>query len=323
MDNINKIEQLLSDIESKPLSQSIPSVLTIALECKDYKGFCVLSQLIKPLSESQKTNKIQTKEIINVLLLQGISKKDVSEIIKESVEEYIEMKTISKDQVSSHSVKEIEDWIMESKDILESVRDAYGNIHQNLFERIIQMRKLYETMRGYVISKLMYYQQFFKTSEENKSGQGDGEMKKINTEKVFIVHGHNGEIKEAVARLIEKQGIQAIILHEQANKGDTIIEKFERNSDVGCAICLFTADDLGRAEKESEEKHRARQNVVFETGYFIGKIGRDRVVLIADPDVEIPSDLKGVVYVDSDNWRFSVLKELRAIGYNVDYNKLV
>lgn len=143
-----------------------------------------------------------------------------------------------------------------------------------------------------------------------------------NYRKVFIVHGHNGEMKEAVARLIEKQGIQAIILHEQANLGATIIEKFENYSDVGGAVCLFTADDLGRAKRDAEDKKRARQNVVFETGYFIGKLGRNNVILIADKGVEIPSDLQGVVYTETSNWQFSVLKELKAIGYSIDYNKL-
>lgn len=141
-------------------------------------------------------------------------------------------------------------------------------------------------------------------------------------DKVFVVHGHNGEMKEAVARLIEKQGIQAIILHEQANQGATIIEKFERNSDVGGAVCLFTADDFGRAKAATEDKMRARQNVVFEAGYFIGKLGRKSVIIIADKGVEIPSDLQGVVYTESTNWQFGVLKELKAIGYSIDYNKL-
>lgn len=149
------------------------------------------------------------------------------------------------------------------------------------------------------------------------------ELKTVNSHtKVFVVHGHNGEMKEAVARLIEKQGIQAIILHEQANQGATIIEKFERNSDVGGAICLFTADDLGRAKADAEDKKRARQNVVFEAGYFIGKLGRKNVILIADKGVEIPSDLQGVVYTESTNWQFSVLKELKAMGYCIDYNKI-
>ncbi len=140
--------------------------------------------------------------------------------------------------------------------------------------------------------------------------------------KVFIVHGHDGELKEAVARTIEKQGIEAVILSEQTNTGRTIIEKFEAYSDVSGAICLFTADDTGKKKAAKEDLPRARQNVVFETGYFMGKLGRDHVVILADKGVEIPSDLSGVVYTDTNNWQLELLKELNAIGYFIDFNKL-
>ena len=139
--------------------------------------------------------------------------------------------------------------------------------------------------------------------------------------KVFVVHGHDGELKQSVARIIEKQGIEAIILSEQANKGRTIIEKFEDYSDVSGAICLFTADDYGRAKKDETYNTRARQNVVLETGYFMGKLGRDHVVLLADKDIEMPSDLSGFVYTDTNNWEIDLLKELKAMGYDVDFNK--
>lgn len=140
--------------------------------------------------------------------------------------------------------------------------------------------------------------------------------------KVFIVHGHDGELKQAVARIIEKQGIEAIILSEQANKGRTIIEKFEDHSDVGGAICLFTADDLGRAKKDTTDNTRARQNVVLETGYFMGRLGRDHVVLLADKGIEMPSDLSGVVYTETGKWEIDLLKELKEMGYTIDFNKL-
>lgn len=142
------------------------------------------------------------------------------------------------------------------------------------------------------------------------------------TSKIFIVHGHDGELKEAVARIIEKQNIKAIILSEQANTGQTIIEKFEKNSDVSCAICLFTADDLGRAKASADDKPRARQNVVFESGYFIGKLGRDRIIILSNNGIEIPSDLAGVVYTNTQNWQVELLKELKSMGYNIDFNKL-
>lgn len=143
-----------------------------------------------------------------------------------------------------------------------------------------------------------------------------------NFDKVFIVHGHNTELKESTARLIERQEIKPIILHEQVNRGATIIEKIESNSDVQAAICLFTADDLGKGKEESKENLRARQNVIFETGYFVGKLGRKNIIIISDADIEIPSDMQGVVYTNSVDWKFSVLKELRAIGYSIDYNKI-
>ena len=148
--------------------------------------------------------------------------------------------------------------------------------------------------------------------------------KKVNStrkKKVFIVHGHNDALKQEVARIIEKQGIEAVILSEQVNQGKTIIEKIEENADVGAAICLFTGDDCGKVKDANSENLRARQNVVFEAGYFMGKLGRKNIILIASPDIEIPSDLQGVVYTNEKSWQIDVLKELKAIGYAIDFNK--
>lgn len=145
----------------------------------------------------------------------------------------------------------------------------------------------------------------------------------ISYNKVFIVHGHDGELKASVARIIEKQGIEAVILSEQANQGRTIIEKFEEHSNVAGAVCLFTADDVGKANSADDMQPRARQNVVFEAGYFIGKLGRDHIVILADKGVEMPSDLSGVVHTDTGNWQFDLIKELKAMGYAVDANKLL
>lgn len=160
----------------------------------------------------------------------------------------------------------------------------------------------------------------FEDESENTNAK---EKRKINN-KVFIVHGHDGELKEKVARRLEQQGIEAIILSEQANRGKTIIEKLELYSDVYAAIILFTSDDLGVAKEESgHEKYRARQNVVFEAGYFMGYLGRENVIMLADKNVEIPGDLSGMVYTTKDNWEFEMLKELNAAGMKIDMNKLL
>ena len=148
----------------------------------------------------------------------------------------------------------------------------------------------------------------------------------IDKSKVFIVHGHDNAAKEAVARFIEKIGLEAIILHEQASSGNTIIEKIEANSNVGFAIVLYTPCDLGASqEKKDELKPRARQNVIFEHGYLIGKIGRKNVCHLFKSGVETPSDIEGLVYAPmdaGDSWKYTVAKEMKACGYDVDLNKI-
>jgi predicted nucleotide-binding protein len=148
--------------------------------------------------------------------------------------------------------------------------------------------------------------------------------------KVFIVHGWDDEMKIDVARTVEKLGLQAIILHEQPNGGSrTIIEKFSDYADVSFAIVLLSPDDMAYTTKEKPEnaKARARQNVVLELGYFMGKLGREKVfpLLKKTYDIEIPSDYSGVVYTEYDThgvWRYRLAKELRAGGFDVDANKL-
>jgi len=145
---------------------------------------------------------------------------------------------------------------------------------------------------------------------------------------VFVVHGHDDATKEKVARFIEKLGIEAIILHEQVNKGLTIIEKFEEYSQKAAfAVVLYTPDDVAYPlGEEKQGRPRARQNVVLEMGYFVGKLGRNKVCVLYKGDVELPSDILGVVYTkidDADAWKLNVAKELKLAGYDVDLNKLI
>lgn len=141
---------------------------------------------------------------------------------------------------------------------------------------------------------------------------------------IFVVHGHDNAVKQEVARFIEKTGLTPVILHEQANKGDTVIEKLERHSNVGFAIVLLTPDDVGRAQGEEDLQPRARQNVIAELFYFLGRLGRDRVCALLKGGLEIPSDIGGVVHIDLDAagaWKTDLLRELEAAGYKVDWGK--
>jgi predicted nucleotide-binding protein len=148
------------------------------------------------------------------------------------------------------------------------------------------------------------------------------------TTKVFVVHGHDDEMKQHVARTLSTLGLHPIILHEQPNGGRTIIEKFEVNADVSFAVVLLSPDDMAfpAASNAKQAKPRARQNVVLELGYFVGRLGRNRVIALKRGDLELPSDFSGVVYTPYDaagHWRFELVRELKAVGYKVDANSLL
>jgi predicted nucleotide-binding protein len=149
------------------------------------------------------------------------------------------------------------------------------------------------------------------------------------TNDIFLVHGHDEEMKQAVARTLSKLDLNPIILHEQPNQGKTIIEKFEKNSDVQFAIVLLSSDDMAFTKTTSpkDARPRPRQNVVLELGYFVGKLSRERVfALKRDGNLELPTDISGVVYTLYDaagHWRFELVRELKAVGYPVDANALL
>lgn len=134
-------------------------------------------------------------------------------------------------------------------------------------------------------------------------------------DRIFVVHGHADKAKLEVARLIENDlGKRAIILHEQVNMGREILGKFEENSDVDLAVAIWSRDDEGRSLSEKNFNPRARQNVIFETGYFIGKLGRSKVIVLLEDGIEAPSDYQGLVYISMrSDWKYQLSKEIRAI----------
>ena len=145
---------------------------------------------------------------------------------------------------------------------------------------------------------------------------------------IFVVHGHDEEMKQAVARTLERLGLNPIILHEQPNGGKTIIEKFEKHGDVGFAVVLLSPDDMGykKADGAKAAMPRARQNVILELGYFVGRLGRGKVMALKrGNDLEVPGDFDGVVYTPFDEhegWQKKLVKELKAADYNIDANAL-
>lgn len=150
---------------------------------------------------------------------------------------------------------------------------------------------------------------------------------KKDTNKVFIVHGHDSNTRNEAELLVKQLGFEPVVLFKQPNMGDTIIEKLLRESSKAAfAIVLYTKCDEGKTVEETDLKPRARQNVVFEHGLMCGLLGRMHVVALVEEGVEIPGDLSGIVYITLDGakrWQFDVAREMKASGLAVDLNKLL
>jgi len=175
------------------------------------------------------------------------------------------------------------------------------------------------------------------TTEFIKKPIGRAKSEKIRTSKmptlskdVFIVHGKDRKSLKELKSMLKKFGLNPIVLHEKPGGSRTIVEKLEKYSDVGYAFVILTPDDIGGPKSRhyrdraflriaDDVFERARQNVILEFGYFIGKLGRDRVCCLYKGSVELPSDMHGIVYIpfkDSvEETRNMIVEELKAAGY--------
>lgn len=206
------------------------------------------------------------------------------------------------------------------------------NINEKAFHNYLR----YETITEWLdeFASQIYFSDAFGGTSEKKREEAFSVMEtktiqpiqnQVNQRKVFVVHGQDNEAKESVARFLQRLNLEPIILHEQPNAGKTIIEKFEHHSnDVGYAVVLLTPDDLGcNKNNQSDLQSRARQNVIFELGYFFAKLERKNVCALYKEGVEIPSDIYGIVYVSMDvggSWQYQLAKEMRQAGLNIDMN---
>jgi len=198
-----------------------------------------------------------------------------------------------------------------------------SSVYPNYFEAGFLSGRSIHTHQGMtellkVIGQMKSQESSF-SATPNKSSTGN---------RVFLVHGHDEANLQACARFLEKLELTVTILHEKPNQGRTLIEKFVDHSDVAFAVVLLTADDQGGPVSVAceHQRPRARQNVVFELGFFLGKLGRSRVCALYDEGVELPSDYAGVAFVPLDGrkaWRLELAKEFQAAGLPVDMNRAV
>ncbi|WP_206682126.1 nucleotide-binding protein [Dietzia sp. CQ4] len=138
---------------------------------------------------------------------------------------------------------------------------------------------------------------------------------------IFLVHGHDIQRRETVRRFLDTvTDRDIVVLADQANRGQDILGKLLSHAQRAVfAVVLLTPDDEGRNHGSGTTSPRARQNVVFELGLFIGLLGRDKVAALNEPSIELPTDFSGVAYikVDGESWQFELARELKAAGINV------
>jgi predicted nucleotide-binding protein len=234
---------------------------------------------------------------------------------------------------------EFDSWDAYNYDFLENLftTDKYAKEYRNSGARFAiipdstwldDAQQIRETL-GVKMTKLVSIRERLELVQEQSPGQDRLELANKRpagtAEQVFIVHGHDDGAKEAVARFVTKLGFDPVILHERPNEGRTLIEKFEGHSDVAFALVLFTPDDTAHSKKDGREEARARQNVVFELGFFIAKLGRERVAVLLWEGVAKPSDYDGVVYTPFDQhgaWKYKLAGEFKAAGLSVDMNRI-
>jgi predicted nucleotide-binding protein len=176
-------------------------------------------------------------------------------------------------------------------------------------------------VRQLIIPFARDYREYVRSRGEIQAARRVGKSKKV-----FVVHGHDAEARESVARFLDRLGLESVILHEQPNRGRTIIEKVETYREVGFAVILLTPDDVGRSVTAKKLEARARQNVLLELGFFLAALGRENVCALRRGNVVIPTDFLGVVWTDFDSsggWKQALGRELQAAGYTIDWNRVM
>ena len=195
----------------------------------------------------------------------------------------------------------------------EKIADLYKNIDQKIhrIDSIIERLELIPLTKAATAG----------APQESESARSPEK-----TKKVFVVHGHDEIAKANLEVFLHEIGLEPVVLHRQADEGLTIIEKFEKHSDVGYAFILLTPDEISyvkadesKDDNKRQEEYRARPNVIFEFGYFVGKLGRSRVCCLYTGGVSLPSDVSGMIYKKFTNSieevAYSIIKDLKASGY--------
>lgn len=201
----------------------------------------------------------------------------------------------------------------------ESLGHRIAKHHESITEKLRRLDSIVERLELYPLSSSVQVTEVAKHTPLEAGARN---------KKVFVVHGHDEVAKTNLEVFLHEIGLEPIVLHRQADEGLTVIEKFEKHADVGYAFILLTPDEIAYlakeealADSERKKERRARPNVIFEFGYFVGRLGRSRVCCIYTGDVALPSDVNGLIYKkfekSVEEVAYGIMKDLKASGYDV------
>ena len=201
----------------------------------------------------------------------------------------------------------------------ESLGHRIAEHHESLTEKLRRLDSIVERLELYPLASPVRAMEVAKQTSPEAGARN---------KKVFVVHGHDEGAKTNLEVFLHEIGLEPIVLHRQADEGLTVIEKFEKHADVGYAFILLTPDEIAYLAKEEaladskrKKERRARPNVIFEFGYFVGRLGRSRVCCIYTGDVALPSDVNGLIYKrfekSIEEIAYGIMKDLKASGYDV------
>jgi predicted nucleotide-binding protein len=199
-----------------------------------------------------------------------------------------------------------------------SLREKIADLYENIDDKIRRIDSIIERLELIPVS----------STHATLAAQREDAEAQPRSKKVFVVHGRDEVAKTNLEIFLREIGLEPVVLHRQADEGLTIIEKFEKHSDVGYAFILLTPDEVaylvseeGKPDAERRKEFRARPNVIFEFGYFVGKLGRSCVCCLYTGDVALPSDVSGMIYKKYhkgiEEVAYSITKDLRAAGYSI------
>ncbi len=215
--------------------------------------------------------------------------------------------------------KEYDSWGVVSMLMREpSLGEKIAGVYKDIDKKIHRIDSIIERLELIPLSETV---QEAVPTQESQSAQ-------TRTKKVFVVHGRDEIAKTNLEIFLHEVGLEPVVLHRQADEGMTIIEKFEKHSDVGYAFILLTPDEVAylaseasKPDSERNKEFRARPNVIFEFGFFVGKLGRSRVCCLYTGDVSLPSDISGMIYKryekSIEEVAYSLIKDLKASGYAI------